>query len=151
MRDTRLRDSIPNLVGKLFRHLARIHGRAVKPFEISAVQANVLSVLWLEGSMTIGELQSALALGSSTLTGAVDRMEKAGLVKRTAVSGDRRAVRLEPVTWPTKKKEQLIAVLADTEKSCFDSLTAAERRELVRLLGKAIESIARVDDGDGDD
>ena len=138
------------MVGKLFRQIARVHGRAVKPFEISAVQANVLSVLWLEGAMTIGELQAALALGSSTLTGAVDRMEKAGLVKRAAVSHDRRAVRLEPATWPAKRKEALITVLADTEKSCFAGLTAAERRELVRLLGKAIESASQVDAGDDD-
>jgi len=40
----------------------------------------VLSVLWLEGPLTIGELQAILALGSSTLTGTIDRMEKAGLV-----------------------------------------------------------------------
>lgn len=146
-----MRDSIPNLVGKLFRHVARVHGRAVKPFEVSAVQANVLSVLWLEGAMTIGGLQSTLALGSSTLTGAIDRMEKAGLVKRASVSGDRRAVRVEPASWPAKKKEQLLVTLGETEKSCFDGLTNAERRELVRLLTKAIDSVARHDDGDGDD
>lgn len=115
------------------------------------MQANVLSVLWLEGPMTIGELQSTLALGSSTLTGAVDRMEKAGLLKRAAVSGDRRAVRLEPASWPAKKKEQLLTTLTETEKRCFDALTSGERKELVRLLTKAIDSVGRHDDADADD
>jgi DNA-binding MarR family transcriptional regulator len=138
-------------VGKLFRQMARVHGRAVKPFEVSAVQANILSVLWLEGPLTIGELQAALALGSSTLTGAVDRMEKAGLVKRTAVAGDRRAWRLEPAAWPQKKKDALLVTLDATEKACFAELSAQERRELARLLGKAIDSIAKVDDGSDDE
>ena len=99
--------------------MARVHTRAVKPFEVSGVQAHILSVLWLDGAMTIGELQSELSLGSSTLTGAVDRMEKAGLVRRKSVDGDRRAVRLEPVSWPAKKREALIDTLADAERACF--------------------------------
>ena len=130
--------------------MARVHTRAVKPFEVSGVQAHILSVLWLDGAMTIGELQSELSLGSSTLTGAVDRMEKAGLVRRTAVEGDRRAVRLEPVPWPAKKREALMTTLADAERACFGDLSTAERKELTRLLGKAAASIAKVDDGDDD-
>jgi DNA-binding MarR family transcriptional regulator len=147
MRDVRIRDNVPNLVGKLFRQVARVHGRAVRSFEVSAVQANILALLWLEGAMTAGVLQEALALGSSTLTGAIDRMEKSGLVERTAVAGDRRAVLLTPANWPRARKDGLVAALLETEARCFAGLTAAERRELARLLGKAIDSIAEVDDG----
>jgi DNA-binding MarR family transcriptional regulator len=143
-----MRASIPFLVGKLFRQLARVHGRAVKRFEVSAVQANVLAVLWLEGTMTIGELQSTLALGSSTLTGAVDRMESAGLVKRMPVAGDRRAFRLEPAAWPAKKKDGLLEALAQADRACFAELTTAERAELVRLLTKAVGAMEHVEQGD---
>ena len=150
MRDTRIRSSIPFLTGKLFRQLARVHGRATKRFDVSAMQANVLAVLWLEGSMTIGELQDTLALGSSTLTGAIDRMEKAGLVRRMPVEGDRRAFRLEPVVWSAKKREGLLGALAETDKACFWTLTQAERAELARLLEKAIAGMGGVDDDAGD-
>src|SRR5947209_16469853 len=98
-RDSRLRDSVPNQLGKLFRVMARTYNRALVPFEISSVQAHILATLWIEGELTIGELQARLMLGSSTLTGAVDRMERAGLLKRHPVAGDRRAFRLLPVTW----------------------------------------------------
>lgn len=150
MRDSRLRDSIPNRVGKLFRMIARVHGKAVRPFELSAVHANILTVLWVEGAMTMGELQAALALGSSTLTGAIDRMEKAGLVRREKVAGDRRAFRLEPVAWPAKKRDALLEHLRATEERCLAGLSASERRELGRLLDKAIASTEEVDDGEGD-
>src|SRR6185295_17264334 len=98
MRDVRVRGTLSNQVGQLFRRLARVHNRMLRPFEISAVQANILSILWESGAMTIGELQAELAIGSSTLTGAVDRMERVGLVRREDHPRDRRAIRLVPVT-----------------------------------------------------
>jgi DNA-binding MarR family transcriptional regulator len=148
MRDSRLRDSISNKLGKLFRMMARAHNKALRPFEISAVQAHILATLWIAGPLTIGELQIVLALGSSTLTGALDRMEKLALVKRVPVPGDRRAFRLEPANWPAKKREALLETLSETEDRCFAALTQNERRELVKMLDKGLSSIAEVD---GDD
>ena len=146
-----MRDSVPNQLGKLFRVMARAHNRALKRHEVSAVQAHILATLWLGGPMTIGELQSTLQLGSSTLTGALDRMEKVGLVRRLPVAGDRRAFRLEPVAWPQKRKEALLATLNETEDRCFAGLSDGERRELSRLLDKALTSIREVQGGDDDE
>lgn len=126
--------------------MARVYNRALQPFEISSVQAHILATLWLDGPMTIGELQARLMLGSSTLTGAVDRMEARGLLKRTAVAGDRRAFSLAPVAWPPKKREALLDTLAATEDDCFRALAAAERKELTRLLGKALSVYKEADD-----
>src|SRR3954471_11189583 len=145
-RDSRLRDSAPNQLGKLFRVMARTYNKALAPFEISSVQAHILATLWVEGEMTIGELQARLMLGSSTLTGAVDRMERAQLLKRMPVENDRRAYRLAPVTWPARKAEGLMETLSKTEDECFRGLTAAERKELSRLLGKALAVFTEGDD-----
>jgi DNA-binding MarR family transcriptional regulator len=141
-----LRDSVPNLLGKLFRVMARTYNKALAPFEISSVQAHILATLWIEGAMTVGELQARLMLGSSTTTGAIDRMEKAGLLRRLPVAGDRRAFRLEPVAWPAKKAEGLLATLADTEDEVFRALTKDERKELSRLLAKALTAFTEDDD-----
>ncbi len=129
---------MPNQLGKLFRVMARVYNRALVPFEISSVQANILATLWVEGAMNIGELQARLMLGSSTLTGAVDRMERAGLLKRQPVEGDRRAYRLLPVTWTERKAHALLETLARTENEVFRGLSAPERRTLSTLLGKAL-------------
>jgi DNA-binding MarR family transcriptional regulator len=130
--------------------MARVYNRALVPFEISSVQAHILATLWIAGPMTIGELQARLMLGSSTLTGAIDRMERAGLVKRSAVTGDRRAFLLTPVEWPARKKEGLLDVLASTEDECFRALSAAERRTLSQLLAKALSPFADGEEEDGD-
>jgi len=152
MRDTRFSGSIPNLTGVLFRHVARVHGRAVQRFEISSVQANILAALFVGGAMTVGELQARLALGSSTITGALDRMERQGLCKREKSSADKRSFVVVPPPWPARKREALLDTLEATEQACFARLSAAERRQLAQLLGKAIRSIEEVDGGDdGDD
>jgi DNA-binding MarR family transcriptional regulator len=145
-RDARLRDSIPHRLGKLFRVMARVYNKALVPYEVSSVQAHILATLWLGGPMTIGELQARLMLGSSTLTGAIDRMEKARLVRREAVASDRRASLLVPVEWPEKKRAGLLDTLAGTEDDIFAALSGAERKELARLLGKALERFAGTDD-----
>jgi DNA-binding MarR family transcriptional regulator len=151
MRDYGFRDSIPHLTSILFRRLARVHGRAVKRFEISSVQANILVTLFLKGSMTVSDLQTRLALGSSTITGALDRMEKQGLVKRQQSTEDKRIVVVTPPAWPARKREALLDTLEATGSECFARLSAAERKQLALLLRKAIGSIAEVDDGGADE
>ncbi len=137
---------MPNQLGKLFRVMARTYNKALVPFEISSVQAHILATLWIDGSMTIGELQARLMLGSSTLTGAIDRMERAGLLKRLPVEGDRRAYKLAPVTWSAKKAEAQMESLAKTEDEVFRGLTLADRRTLSSLLGKALAPLGGDDD-----
>lgn len=140
---------MPNQLGKLFRVMARTYNKALAPFDITSVQAHILATLWVEargGGMTIGELQARLMLGSSTLTGAIDRMERAHLLERRPVEGDRRAYRLVPVVWPAKKADALMDTLATTEDEVFRGLTVAERKTLGLLLEKALAPFAGDDD-----
>lgn len=145
MQESSFRDSLPNAVARLFRQVARVHNRELKPLGLSAVQAHLLAALWLEGAMTVGELQTVMALQSSTLTGALDRMEKAELIHRVPVPGDRRAVRIEPADWSDERKDQVFASLAATEELCFSGLTTQERKTLLRLLRKSSVNMEDVD------
>lgn len=135
-----MRDSLANQMGKVFRIMARVYARHLAQFKISPVQANILATLWLEGPLIVGDLQERLMIGSSTVSGAISRMEKAGLVARVPIDGDRRVYRVEPVTWPQKKADGLLDVLLVAEDDTFSNLSAAERKELSRLLTKVIDS-----------
>jgi DNA-binding MarR family transcriptional regulator len=137
MQDDRFRSSLANAVVRLFRLVNRTHNRKLKDIGISAEQAHVLTVLAVEGPMTIGRLQRLLALSSPTLTGAIDRLEAQELVRRVPSPTDRRAVLIEPRIAP-KRQAQINAVLDEGEHQCFGVLTAAERKELQRLLDKCI-------------
>src|SRR3954470_10652827 len=128
MQDDRLRASLGNALVRLFRLVNRAHGRSLKPHGVTTEQAHILSVLWLEGAMTIGRLQRMLALSSPTLTGALDRLEADGLVKRTPSPEDRRAFVVESKV-PAKRQAQIESVIEEGDKRCFAALTAAERKE----------------------
>jgi DNA-binding MarR family transcriptional regulator len=137
MQDDRLRSSLANAVVRLFRLVNRVHNRRLKAAGVSAEQAHVLSVLGVEGPMTIGKLQRLLALSSPTLTGAIDRLEAQELVARVPSPTDGRAFLIEPRV-PPRKRAQIDAAIDDGERACFGVLTTSERKELLRLLGKCI-------------
>jgi MarR family transcriptional regulator, organic hydroperoxide resistance regulator len=140
MQDERVRASLPHAVVRAFRVVNRASNRAFDPLGLSAEQAHVLSVLWTLGPMTIGALQRELALSSPTLTGAIDRMEAIGLVRRVPSPDDRRAVLLEPTPLAAKKRKKIFETIDQLEQSCADMLTATERKELLRLLEKITDT-----------
>jgi DNA-binding MarR family transcriptional regulator len=137
MQDDRLRSSLANAVVRLFRLVNRVHGRAIKPHGMSAEQAHVLLILAVEGPMTIGALGKLLALSSATLTGAIDRMEAQELVRRVPSPDDKRAFVIESLL-PARKQTQIDAAIEAGDQQCFAVLTAAERKELLRLLEKCV-------------
>lgn len=140
MQGEKLLTSLGNATVRLFRLVNRVHNRAIGDHELSAEQAHILSALWVLGPLTMGQLQRQLALSSGTLTGAIDRMEAQGMVRRAPSADDRRAFVIEPLV-PAKKRAQIEAVLDETERRVWGGLTAAERKELLRLMDKAIAAI----------
>jgi DNA-binding MarR family transcriptional regulator len=59
---------------------------------INATDLNCLNILSFRGQMTAGELARETGLTTASITGVVDRLEKAGYVRRERDSGDRRRV-----------------------------------------------------------
>jgi DNA-binding MarR family transcriptional regulator len=137
MQDERLRTSLGNALVRMFRLVNRTHNRALAALDLSAEQAHVLGILWVYGAMPMGQLQRLLALSSATLTGAIDRMEAQAMVRRIASPDDKRAYLIEP-RLADKRRRQIEDKIEATEAVCWGGLTAAERKELLRLLDKAI-------------
>lgn len=145
MQDDRLRASLANAVVRLFRIVNRTHNRVIKPAGVSAEQAHVLTILDQLGPMTIGQLQQLLALSSPTLTGAIDRLEAQGLVRRRRSDDDQRAFVVEALL-PAKKRTQILAAIDEGDKLCFGMLEPKERKELLRLIDKCLGHLKDVDD-----
>jgi DNA-binding MarR family transcriptional regulator len=132
----KLERSLGYALVRAFRAANRAFNRALQPHGLSAEQAHILLALWIEGPMKVGELQKILALGSGTLTGALDRMEKAGLIRRVADPGDGRAWRVEPTSQDRRRRIAVEKTLEEVERETFQELTHGERAELLRLLRK---------------
>jgi DNA-binding MarR family transcriptional regulator len=140
MQDDRRTTSAAHAVVRLFRLVNRATNRAVAELDLSGEQAHVLLVLWELGPVTIGVLQRELALSSATLTGALDRMEKAELVRRVPSPTDRRVSLIEARVGGARQKKIAAAVDA-SEVACFGALTATERKQMLGLIHKCITAI----------
>jgi DNA-binding MarR family transcriptional regulator len=121
---------------RAFRRVNRASGRVAARFGISAEQAHILAVLWSSGPLKVGALQAMLELSSATLTGALDRMQQLGLVRRTTDPGDRRAFVIEAIGVPPSRRRAIEAALEEMEAACFAPLGAKGRHELLRLLDR---------------
>ena len=97
----------------------------------------VLEALLHKGPLPVNEIGKKVLLTSGSITVAVDRLEKKGLVERRAHGTDRRA----RIVHLTKEGRKLITRAyaqhaADLEGLVSASLTPKERATLIRLLKK---------------
>ena len=107
---------------------------------ISFPQARVMMVMADAEQVRMGELSAKLGVTARNVTTIVDGLEREGLLVRTPDPSDRRAILLEL----TPKGWNLIAAVHATQHELADWLFVAldtrERAELLRLLGKILET-----------
>jgi DNA-binding MarR family transcriptional regulator len=70
-----------------------------------------LGFLLEEGPQTAGRLAELTGLTTGAITGVIDRLEKAGYVKREKDSHDRRRVMIEPIFGSEAKMTSLFAAI----------------------------------------
>ena len=95
-----------------------------------------LEALLHKGPLTVGEIGTRVLLASGSMTAAVDRLEKMGLVNRVFTEKDRRA----RVIHLTPRGRRLVQTVFESHSQDLEALMAvldrAERTELYGLLKK---------------
>jgi DNA-binding MarR family transcriptional regulator len=92
------------------------------------------------------ELSQRLLVTGGSITGLTDQLVSEGLVRRQPIPGDRRAF---AVRLTTKGRRAFDTMAAAHEKWVIDllaGLTAAERRSLYALLGRAKATVRRIEE-----
>ncbi len=79
---------IHQLGGRIFTKLMKEH----QIEEINKAQGRILFPLWKEDGISINELSKKTALGKSTLTSMLDRLEEGGHLERVHSKEDRRKI-----------------------------------------------------------
>src|ERR1700732_5124607 len=83
------------VLSRCHRALNRIAERSIADAGLCLSDFAALEALLHKGPLTITEIQSKVQLASGSMTAAVDRLEKKGLVVRRSTPSDRRAKVLE--------------------------------------------------------
>jgi len=111
--------------------------KSITDLEMCGSDFAVLEALLHKGPLPVNEIGKKILLTSGSITVAVDRLEKRGLVERRAHGTDRRA----RIVHLTREGRNLITRAyaqhaADLEQLASASLTTTERATLISLLKK---------------
>lgn len=96
----------------------------------------LLEVLLHKGPLTISEIQDKVLLASGSMTAAIDRVEKKGLLVRKPTENDRRAWSLQLTEEGRRVAEAVFATHAEELKAVVSVLTEEEIQALYGPLKK---------------
>jgi DNA-binding MarR family transcriptional regulator len=129
---------IARLIGA-FRDAGNLDGAfeeaAAARLGIGVGDLRCLNAIENAGGLTAGELSREVGVTSGAVTGAVDRLERAGFARRVADPADRRRVRIEVTPeFRTRAAKIWGPVAADWQRELADRFTAAELRTAIEFL-----------------
>jgi DNA-binding MarR family transcriptional regulator len=108
-------------------------------FGLTDVQFNVLALLAYQsgasGGLTQAELGDMMLVNRANVTSLVDRVEKQGLVVRTAAVGDRRSNIIKMTADGKKLFAKVEPLYIRQVKKTMSAIDSAGQRKLISLLG----------------
>jgi len=122
------------VLSRCYRAVSQIAERSVADAGLCLSDFAALEALLHKGPLTITEIQAKVLLASGSMTAAVDRLERKGLVVRRLTPGDRRAKVLELTREGKHVVEAAFRRHAQELESAMAILNHTERRQFYRLL-----------------
>jgi len=127
-------DCIVFLLAKAYQKAHSAFKQKLTPFGITPVQHLILAVLAEKEFVSPAEISDQIAMDGATLSGVLERMTEAGLIKKEENAEDRRSIRVSL----TPRAKKMRVDLAEQRKAINEELTARlsleERLLLKRLL-----------------
>jgi DNA-binding MarR family transcriptional regulator len=119
------------LFGQMVANLARISGSDLE----------CLDFLNLEGRVTAGRLAEVTGLTTGAITGVVDRLEKAGLVRRERDEADRRKVFIATVPENVARIGRFYVPMQQAMNKLWSTYSDAELRLLLRFASEGYKAV----------
>ena len=123
-----------NKVFKYFSKLLEEHG-------VTPAQYGVLDCLWKEGQLSPKQIGAMVYLEAPTISGILDKMQKANLIDRSVDPNNRRNVLVTATPKSYEIKEKVEAATRDMNSKVLQNLTDKEKDG----LKKALETIIKAD------
>jgi len=104
---------------------------------ITSSQYTVLELLWRHNGISLSDLGKTLNFDNPTITGIINRMARAKLVRRNRDRNDRRVIKVYLTPKGRELREVLPELAADTNRNAVIDFTAQEK-EIILDLAKRI-------------
>ncbi|MFG3016844.1 MarR family winged helix-turn-helix transcriptional regulator [Streptomyces cinerochromogenes] len=126
-------------VARLHRMLA---GQLLREVGLHPAQELVMMQLWDRGRMRQTDLARHVGADAATMTRTIQRLEKAGFVRRVPSTSDKRSVLVEPTAASQALRQQVENLWARLEDYVAGDLTDAERGESLAVLERLETNLA---------
>lgn len=146
LRDT---DAVIEAIVYLYTESRRITKVLAKRAQLTGPQLTVLKGLEQIGSLSLTELSERIRAQNSTVTGIIDRMEREGLVVRERSTEDRRVVQIKLTVKGAEIAKDISVEPMEVFREALKTLSAAEVRELLRILKKVASQVRITIERDG--
>jgi DNA-binding MarR family transcriptional regulator len=127
----------------LSQSLNRRLQNVLNPFDLTSFQWEILDHLWREDDVPISTLTRKLQQLGGTLTGAIDALEKRGLVYRMQDQKDRRIYRICLTSEGGRLKQKVLPSVEKLKEETFECLSDDELKILSDLVDRVISHTSR--------
>jgi DNA-binding MarR family transcriptional regulator len=137
------------LIAKVHRTAGRIFARMLRERRIDTNPAHgrVLFVLWEQGPMPINELARRVALGKSTLTSTLDRLESRNQVVRVRCPQDRRKILIQLTTKNQAMHKLYEEVSREMTDVFYGGFTSGDVVKFEHSLQRILDNLTRFESG----
>ncbi|MGJ8527981.1 MarR family winged helix-turn-helix transcriptional regulator [Maritalea sp.] len=129
-------DSLGRLVSATAARAQQLLAIKLEPHDLSPQQWIVLGVLWRRDGVSVGELARYMHSEKAAVSRLVDRMEKAGWVKKRASSKDARSI-LVFATQKAQEKSHLSSLYTEVNAVLLQGFSTNDSAQLFGLLNRA--------------
>ncbi|TDQ53135.1 MarR family winged helix-turn-helix transcriptional regulator [Actinorugispora endophytica] len=133
-------------VSHAITRVARLHrmleGSLLRRAGLHPGQEALMMHLWETGAQRQSELTALLGSDSATMTRAVQRLERAGFVRRVPCPTDRRGVIIEPTAASQALRQEIEEIWWQLEEATVSGLTEEERATALRVLDRLEANLA---------
>ncbi|MUM77625.1 MarR family transcriptional regulator [Pseudodesulfovibrio sp. F-1] len=123
------------------RLYARSLSARLTPLGLQSGYLGVLHYLWQRDGITQKDLHALIPVEQATLSNTLRRMERDGLIARTANPEDKRCHRITLTQRAASLKPQAMQAIADLRAAVNAGLTVNDRRYFRRIMRQMSESL----------
>jgi DNA-binding MarR family transcriptional regulator len=143
-------EGIVDRINGIRRRLHRMLDETLAEFGLTDGEWKVLTHLQLDGPphrKSVGQLGKWADLSSGAMTNRIDRLEKAGFVKRVPDPDDRRGVLVELTDGGRRAWEESVSAQAAKESLVTGALSADDKKQLNALLRRLMIEFEKREQG----
>ena len=143
-REPELDPSHLHVIGRLLRAASRVsraREAALAPYRVTAGDFDVMATLYrvapAEG-LNSKHLSTSALITSGAMTTRLDRLERAGMIRRRPDPGDRRAVLVQLTEEGQRAAAQAVRAVFHAHEECLRPLSERDRKTLATLLRRLL-------------